>query len=277
MSWELPDKFGLCRTLKAKINSDTYASCAQAHNQPMTEITESKWRIVSNAWEALANALRIYSEERRRMPSLIKVDREEAVVNVDRAFEQILEKFHAVYDLTKSIQPFKYFERADTSLVIVLRNAIHHRDHELFVSWNSAIMLNGGPEAKAGAAYLLGSHTPWEEASMARFLYPLHDFYELLQMPKARIKDVERLRAMWDRELELAKLALQGRDERYPDKQVYLDVMGILVSAVSAVSRWLSEVGVTPAGFDGQVYLKHFGGLPTLSSEIKMKQLRIIG
>ena len=263
--------------LKDKIDSDTYGSCAATHNQLMTELSEAKRRIVANAWEALANALRIYSEERRRMPSLLKVDREEAVVNVDRAFDQILEKFHAVYDLTKSIQPFKYFERADTSLVIVLRNAIHHRDHELFVSWNSAIMLNGGPEAKAGAAYLLGSHTPWEEASLARFFYLLHDFYGRLQMPETKIKNAERLRAMWDRELDLAKLARQGRDERYSDDQVYLDVMGILVSAVSAVSRWLSEVGVTPAGFDGEVYLKHFGGLPTVSTEIKMKQLRIFG
>lgn len=211
------------------------------------------------------------------MPSLLKVDREEAVNNVDKAFEQILEKFHGVYDLTKSTAPFEYFGRADTSLVIVLRNAIHHRDHELFVSGNSTIMLNGGPEAKAGAAYLLGSHTPWEEASLARFFYQLHDFYLRLEMLEARIKDPEQLRSLWNRDLDLEKLAQQGRKERYPDKQVYLDVMGVLVSAVSTVSRRLSQVGVAPVGFDGGVYLEHFGGLASLPGEIKTRQLRIFG
>lgn len=211
------------------------------------------------------------------MPELLKVDREEAVHNVDRAFEQILEKFHGLYDLTKSSSPFDYFGRADTSLVIVLRNAVHHRDHELFVSWNSAIMLNGGPEAKAGAAYLLGSYTPWEEASVARFLYPLHDFYARLEMPDARIKNPEQLRVIWDRDLDLAKIALQGRAEHYPDKQVYLDVMGVLMSAVSNVSHWLVQTGVVPVGFDGSVYLKHFGDLATLPGKIKTRQMRIFG
>ena len=240
-------------------------------------MTDSKSRIIANAWEALANALRIYSEEHRRMRELLKVDPEEAVHNVDRAFEQVLEKFHALYDVTKSMPGFDYFGRADTSLVIVLRNAVHHRDHELFVSWNSAIMLNGGPEAKAGAAYLLGSHTSWEELSEARFFYQLYDFYLRLEMPKTKIKEPARLQELWDKDLDLARLARQGREERYPENQVYLDVMGVLMSAVSVVSRWLARAGVVSVGFDGGVYLKHFGGMTSLPGQIHTTQLRIMG
>lgn len=111
-------------------------------------------------------------------PSLLAEDVEEAVSNVDRAFEQKLERFHTLYDLTKSLSGFDYFERADTSLVLVLRNAIHHRVHALFVSWNSAILLEGGLRAKVGAAYLVGSQTPFSDQSTARFVYRLRDFYE---------------------------------------------------------------------------------------------------
>ncbi len=58
---------------------------------------------------------------------LFKVDREEAIDNLDRAFEAKLEAFHSLYDVSKAI--FPYFEHGESAALIALRNAIHHRDH----------------------------------------------------------------------------------------------------------------------------------------------------
>lgn len=73
------------------------------------------------AWEALSNTMRLYAESSARFHYLMQVDQEEAVANLDRAFEAKLESFHRLYDLTKSAPGFGYFDHADTSLMIVLR------------------------------------------------------------------------------------------------------------------------------------------------------------
>ena len=96
---------------------------------------EEKMKITERAIGKLANSMRIYAEANARFNELKRVDLEEAIDNLDRAFEAKLEAFHSVYDVDRSA--FNYFEHADTALILLLRNAIHHRDHELFSSWNN--------------------------------------------------------------------------------------------------------------------------------------------
>ena len=61
---------------------------------------------------------------------LKSVDPEEAIDNLDRAMEAKLEAFHSLYDVIKN--DFDYFSHADSALLILLRNAVHHRNHPLF-------------------------------------------------------------------------------------------------------------------------------------------------
>lgn len=112
---------------------------------------------VQHAWENLSNTMRVYVETRLGFEHLRRIDQEEAINNVDRAFEAKLEKFHALYDVTKDLPGFDYFGHGDTSLIIVLRNAIHHRDHDLFFSWNALIGLNDGLARLAGGGFLLAA------------------------------------------------------------------------------------------------------------------------
>ena len=65
---------------------------------------------------------------------LKSADAEEAIDNLDRAMEAKLESFHSFYDVTKEL--FDYFEHADTAVLILLRNAIHYRNHLLIKTWN---------------------------------------------------------------------------------------------------------------------------------------------
>ena len=93
---------------------------------------------IQHAWENLSNTLRLYVESHMDFAALYKVDRPDAVTRQDRALEAKLEKFHTLYDVTKHVPGFDFFKHADTSLLIVMRNAIHHRDHPLFVSWEAS-------------------------------------------------------------------------------------------------------------------------------------------
>jgi hypothetical protein len=111
---------------------------------------------IEDAISSLANAMRMYGETQMRFPKLFKVDPEEAIDNVDRAFEAKLERFHTLYDASKNI--FPYFDCGDASLLIAIRNAIHHRDHPLFQSLNRRLHLQDGVQRWLGASFLLSKH-----------------------------------------------------------------------------------------------------------------------
>jgi hypothetical protein len=213
---------------------------------------------VQHAWEGLANTMRLYVESKLRFKDLFEIDREEAVNNQDRAIEAKLEKFHVLYDVTKNLPGFDYFGHGDTSLLIVLRNAIHHRDHTLFHSWNALIGLDGGMRYLAGAEFLLGSTTPDEDLLTVRFYYLLDDFYARL----SSVKNPQRLQDMWNSELQFAAVGQAGVNGRYPVTQVYVDVMPAFITAIHRVRSWLASTGFTPSGDDGRTYFRSFGDPP---------------
>ncbi|EPD38417.1 MULTISPECIES: hypothetical protein [Delftia] len=209
------------------------------------------------AWEGLSNSMRLYVESRMRFKEIFALDREEAVKNQDLAIEAKLEKFHTLYDVTKNLPGFNYFEHGDTSLLIALRNAIHHHeDHELFRSWNARIYLDDGIKRLAGAEFLLGSTTPSEDEMTVRFYYLLNDFYTRLKV----LKNYENQRNLWDNELQFASIAREGVEGRYPEDQVYVDVMPAFMSAVRRVRGWLDSTGFTPVGYDSETYYECFEG-----------------
>jgi hypothetical protein len=215
--------------------------------------------------------MRLYVESKLRFKELFEIDREEAINNQEMAMEAKLEKFHALYDVTKNLPGFDYFCHGDTSLLIVLRNAIHHRDHQLFHSWNTLFVLDDGMRRLAGAEFLLGSTTPEADLLTVRFYYLLDDFYARL----TSVKNPDKLREMWDNELQFGTIAKAGRNGRYPLTQVYVDVMPAFISAVRRVRAWLASTEFTPSGFDGQTYFRSFGE-PAPDQRLCFKTLRIL-
>ncbi len=113
-------------------------------------------KIIENAVSKLANTMRIYVEALIHFGKLFKTDAEEVIDNVDRGFEMKLEALHTLYDVSKDL--FPYFDHEDTALMIAIRNAIHHRDHPLFISLNRRLHLErGGLEPWLGTSFLLAS------------------------------------------------------------------------------------------------------------------------
>lgn len=216
---------------------------------------------IETAWEALSNTMRLFAEASGNFKLLFKVDQEEAIANHDRAFESKLEAFHRLYDVTRTIPGFAYFAHGDTALLVHLRNALHHRDHTLFVSWNAMLFGAGGINQKAGATYLLASYDGLS-ALAAKYFLPLHDFYARLE--HGSVKNPGSTKAKWDQELGFALIAKQGAQGRYPRDQVYVDVMPIFISAISRIMIWLNAAQLAPMGFDGQTYAIHFTELPSL-------------
>lgn len=228
---------------------------------------------VQRAWEGLANTMRLYVESNLRFKELLAIDKEEAVNNLEMGMQAKLEKFHALWDVTKGDKRFNYEGHGDTSLLLVMRNALHHHhDHDLFESLNARIGINDSMARLSGAEFLLGSTTPERDVHTGRAFYRLDDFYERLK--HKRVPKPAEHRAMWDAELQFATIAKAGVDGRYPVDQVYVDIMPAFIEAVRRVRGWLDSTGFTPSGDDGQTYWRSFSE-PPMSQELGYKRLRM--
>lgn len=221
--------------------------------------------IVQRAVSRLANTMRIYGEEHIRYKGLVAIDKEEAIENLDRAWEAKLEAFHTLYDVSKD--DFDYFAQPDTSLLIALRNALHHRDHSLFSSLLPELWLNEGAERLEGAAFLLAGHKSKGGArSCMHHFVKLEDIYSRLDPSKdssellrfGKPSDIQKRFNLIAEGLEFNKILAEAQAERYPEKQVYLDIMPIFISGVCRVFKALKSLSIEFKGYDAKTYEKCF-------------------
>ena len=220
---------------------------------------------VEHAVSVLANTMRRYIEAFYQLGTLFDVDREEAITNLDRAFEAKLNAFHSLYDVSRTL--FPYFDHGDTATLIAVRNALHHHDNPLFHSMLARLHLEEGLARWEGAAFLIASYATRHGAPvMASHAIRLDDLDARLN-PALRspyfdaFTSQARAQArfdMIDRDLSLGVIRQQAMEERYPAKQVYLDIMPVFVSAVCRVFKALAAAGVRFIGDDAQTYLRPF-------------------
>lgn len=221
--------------------------------------------VIEGAIGILANTMRLYVEAHMRFGGLFNIDREEAINNLDRAFEAKLEAFHSLYDVSKEF--FPYFDHGDTSLLIAVRNAIHHRDHPLFRSLNSRLFLDDRPSRWLGASFLLATYPTLHGAPIRMGHYIRLDDLDARLDPNLGSPHLDRFlrpdRAeqrlmLIERQLGLAAIRNHGSSERYPEDQIYLDLMPVFTSAVSRVFKTMKAAGIAFKGYDADVYMEPF-------------------
>ncbi|MGH7027471.1 hypothetical protein [Brevundimonas sp.] len=211
----------------------------------------------------LATTMRLCSEAHMRFDSIFSVDQEEAVNNLEHAFENKLEAFHTLFDVSSTL--FPYHGHGDTALVMALRNAIHHRNHPLFRSFRVRLILDE-PARWQGAAFLMAKHPTIHGASLRMHHFVRLDDIDARLDPSRDSPFLDRLKAqkalerfeLIDRELRLGEVRSKASSERYPDDQIYLDVMPIFVSAVCRVFKALKSAGIAFKGFDAETYERPF-------------------
>ncbi len=192
---------------------------------------------------------------------LVLIDREEAIDNLDRASEAKLEAFHTLYDVSKPT--FSYFAYGDTSLLIAIRNALHHRDHPLFRSLYARLVLDDDPARWRGASFLLATFPTLHGAPIRmRHFVRLDDLDARLNPGIAfpyldnltRAGRLEERFRLVDRDLALGAIRAEAVRERYPQDQVYLDLMPVFISAVVRVFKAMKAAGFAFKGFDADTY-----------------------
>lgn len=221
-------------------------------------------KIKQIAVDKLSNTMRMYGEAKFNFERLKLVDKEEAINNLDRAFESKLEAFYSLYDVTKP--DFDYFNNADTALLILIRNAIHHRDHDLFISWNKEMLIYGGLEKNNGAEFLLASNRVCNRPPIMNYYYKLEDillrlddslnspFLEKRMKPQQKSDLLQKIMS----QLKFDKVIEHAKSNRYPLNQIYINLIPIFTSAVVKVFTEFKANGFEFIGYDAKVYEEPF-------------------
>lgn len=84
--------------------------------------------MISDRFETLAQAFRVFAEQHLRFQQLLLIDAPEAVGNLDHAIDGMLNAFHGLYDAVKAEAPdaFNFYDDPLCAFVLRLRNARHH-------------------------------------------------------------------------------------------------------------------------------------------------------
>jgi len=234
------------------------------------------------AFDKLANSMRLYSEVCSKFDRLKLVDTEEAVNNLDRAVEMKLESLHGLYDVTKN--QFEYFKYADTSLLILIRNANHHKDHLLFRSWNAEMFLDDGMSKYSGGAFLLASHNVNEEKFSSQYYYKLDDIYDRIDASRDSPylekmmgnNNRKKLIKLLNEQLNFPRIYEQAKIELYPSKQIYINIMPIYFSAMNRVFSFFKNSEMEFKGFDSDIYQSYFTSEHNVQLEsIDYKKIRL--
>jgi len=220
--------------------------------------------ILGQAIRKLANSMRIYVETHLEFQRLVRVDKEQAIDNLDRALESKFEAFHSLYDVSKEY--LDYFSHADTAVIILIRNAIHHRDHLLFKGWNQEIALDERFKNYLGAEFLLVDYPTLGSLSKMHYFYKLEDFEHRIDEAMAspylekRMGKANRSKLLNQINLDLffSEIRARAESDRYPIKQVYVNVIPIFISATCRVFSALKAAGVEFLGFDAKAYKEPF-------------------
>jgi hypothetical protein len=220
---------------------------------------------IEGAISILANTMRLYVETHVRFAGLLNVDREEAINNLDRAFEAKLEAFHTLYDVSNKV--FPYFDHGDTTLLIAVRNAIHHRNHPLFRSLYSRLFLDDAPSRWQGASFLLATYPTLHGAPIRMSHFIRLDDLDARLDPKlasphldafTKPNRAEQRFMLIESQLALPVIRQKGLSARYPENQIYLDLMPVFTSAVCRVFKAMKAASVEFKGYDADVYMEPF-------------------
>ena len=168
-----------------------------------------------------------------------------------------------------------YYKYGDTATIILLRNAIHHRDHLLFKSWNYEMGLNDGLKKMAGIEILLVNYaTVDKEARVSEYYFKLNDFYERLKHPNV-IKYSDQYKKLFEKEL-LFTVIQKATSGKYSVDQVYINIIPIFISAIQRVFLAFKKVGIKFDDFDSSVYQPFFINNKLVDlSKITYKKIRI--
>lgn len=208
-----------------------------------------------NKINELSTEMRIYNEQRFKK-YLIEVDKEEYITNLINSQKSMLEKYHALYDQLKPYtNKFNYFDYGECILIVEIRNIVHHSLYPLR-NWLESMMLHDRFRKYNGAEFLLANYEGYDV--IQRPLVEIYFNYEdIVIYNSQKANQSKNNLSKYAKDLSFNIIKEYADSERYPYKQIYINIMPIILNSLKKVYSFISsEFNIIPddLNYDGNVY-----------------------
>lgn len=210
--------------------------------------------MISERFESLAQAFRVFTEQHLRFQQLFLVDAREAVGNVEHAIDAILNAFHSLHDATKveAEGAFDFYGDPICAFVLRLRNARHHNQ----ANGLRSIYQRAGSE-EAPVEYLLVNFAAGDAEEGGSFAEHYLAWSDIL------IVLAEQSRK-YGASVEAGRDAIGAdtferwcADHGYREQQVFINLVPILAAAGSACTPPLARY-IRPQSTEAEAFLNFF-------------------
>jgi hypothetical protein len=200
--------------------------------------------MVDQAFEDLAQSLRVLLEGRIRAVELFTVDYPEAVGNIEAGLSRVLDSFHSLYDAMEKEgirDRIDWYAAPELCTILVLRNARHHnlcsKIRTLFRYHDSTVV---PPETRK--RYLMMSFPPGEEdASPMDLPLSLGDLETLLRLPLGESRLRKSTAPLLEEYLRLPSARAASARNGLTVTEVFFDVIPLIVNAGIALHLHIKD------------------------------------
>jgi hypothetical protein len=218
-------------------------------------------RMINHAFEDLAQSLRVLLEaDYRARAGLMRVDRAEAVGNIENALAGVLNAFHSLYDATQKEPGYngpEWYSDGPLALLLAIRNARHH---------NKANKIRTLPTFHAQEAerpvrmerYVFVDFPSTEDDGDTFDVYlswaDLRDFLSLPQREsRLRPTSVKLVKTY----LGAGQFAAYASQYDLPESRVFFNIVPLLLNAGLSLMPSIKEF-ITPTSTEARHFVWHF-------------------
>jgi hypothetical protein len=210
--------------------------------------------MISDRFETLAQAFRVFFEQDLRFRHLFLIDAPEAVGNIDHAIDGILNAFHGLYDTTKveASDAFDFYGDPLCAFVLRLRNARHHNQANGVRSIYRHARVEDRPVDYLLVSFAAGQGE--EGGSFAEHYISWSDILTILALqPEKYAASIAAGRDAIGAEKFETWCAANG----YSDPQIFINLIPVLSAAGSAFSGSLAKY-IRPQSVEAEAFLNIF-------------------
>lgn len=212
--------------------------------------------MISNRFEDIAQALRIFGEAKWRFNSLFLVDKAEAIGNVEQAISALLNSIHGLHDACNGNPEvaFNFYQSPLCCFVLAYRNAKHHNKAYGIRSVHVRARTDEPTD------YLLVDFPAGESeegGSFTEHFISWHDFCQFLDLPRQESRLRPEAKQLVRDRIGAETFESFASDEGYAERDVFINVIPIIIGAGAEFTPHIVDF-VEPQSVEAKHFLYHF-------------------
>ncbi|WP_176005383.1 hypothetical protein [Flavobacterium agri] len=194
---------------------------------------------------------------------LLKVDRAEAIGNIETGLSGVLNSFHNLYDAIQKQMapaPINWYESAPLALMLVLRNARHHNHANRIRTLYSHYLQEASEIGTMESYILIDFPCPEDGANTFDLHVSWGDLKHLFDLPKKDTQIKDMTRSIISDYLSTSKFREYAELYKLPESKLCFNIIPLFVNAAATITPFIKD-HCEPDSSEARFFAEHFCSL----------------